>query len=219
MSKRKAIGIVLDYSLRIPTFVENYKMMRQQISLGTAQMSGATLDEEDLATTKKSFWDDLREKDPKAAEFYETLPMPTDNMDLEDISYRKYFYSPEHRIQFLTDWSYNLFGQGSVTNKVDVTLLNIAQSKLFDVVIIDRCTHTRKVGNTFAFLARAGLFPKQIIFVNSEDEIDEFAKQKHVLDVWNPFDNKDQIILPTAEYGQPSKNFLTWLEAQEKKTK
>ena len=134
-----------------------------------------------------------------------------------DITYRKYFYTPEHRIQFLTDWSYNLFGQGAVTNKVDINLLNVAQSKLFDVILIDRCTHTRKIGNTFAYLARTGVFCKEVMFISNEEELEALKEEEYILGIWNPFENKDQIILP-GKFGEPTKEFLLWLQEQEKKT-
>lgn len=217
--KRPAIGIIIDYSIRIPDFVENYKQMRLQISIGNHQLSGAALDREDLFETKKSLWDDLREKDPKAAEWYEKTPLPTSHTDADfDITYRKYFYSPEHRTQFLTDWSYNLFGQGTITNKVDANLINVAQNKLFDVILIDRCTHTRKIGNTLSYLGRTGIFTKQVLFINNEEELEELKKEKHILGIWNPFENKEHIILP-GKYGEPTKAFLDWLQEQEKKTK
>lgn len=217
IEKRKAVAIIIDYTLRIPDFVENYKKMRMQISIGNHQISGASLDNEDLFETKKSMWDELREKDPKAAEWYENLPMPTSNTDPDfDITYKKYFYTPEHRIQFLTDWSYNLFGQGTITNKVDANLINVAQSKLFDVILIDRCTHSRKIGNTFAYLGRAGVFVKQVLFINSIDELAQLEEEEHILGIWDPFADKDQIITP-GKFGEPTKAFLDWLQEQERR--
>lgn len=219
IEKRPAVGIVIDYTMRIPDFVKSYSEMRQQISIGNHQLSGASLDREDLFETKKSLWDDLREKDPKAAEWYETTPMPTDHTAKDfDITYRKYFYTPEHRTQFLVDWSYNLYGQGSITNKVDVNLINVAQTKLFDVILIDRTTHARKTGNTFAYLGRTGAFVKEVRFISSEEEIESLKKEDHILDIWNPFTNPEQIILP-GKFGEPTKAFLEWLQLQEQRTK
>ena len=217
VKQRPVVGIVIDYTIRIPDFVTSYTKMRQQISIGTAQLSGTYLTEEDLAETKKTTWDEVR-NDQKALEFYEKLPLPTSNLasDGLDITYRKYFYSDEHRIQFLTDWSYNLFGQGSVTNKVDINLINVMQGKLCDVVLIDRCTHTRKIGNTFAFLARAGAFCKQVVFINREDEIEAFAKQKNIVGMWNPYTDPQQVISP-GTFGKPTEAFLIWLQTVEKK--
>lgn len=216
---REKIGIVIDYSVRIPDFISCYKQLKEQVTVGSLQTAaGSRLDANALDESKKSFWDELRDTNMAAVEFYERVPIPTANQGEDfDITYRKYFYNVEHRNKFLEDWSYNMFGQGSVTNKQDITLINIAQNKLFDIVLIDRCTHTRKVGNTFAFLARAGLFIKEIIFVTNDAEIE--AMQKDYLDIWNPYQESKQVILPPTQYGKPTQEFLDWLMEAEKKIK
>lgn len=215
---RKQVGIVIDYSIRMPDFKESYLKLKEQILVGIP--AGQHLDADDIKITKKldtrNYWNNLQNKDPKSVEFYTKCAIPDSNFGPDfDITYKKYFPNEEQRIKFLEEWSYNLFGQGALINKMDITLINTAQTKLFDIVLIDRATHTRKVPNTFAFLARSGIFTKQVLFVNNQKEMDQLHED--LFAVWDPYKDRNQIIEPIATYGQPTKPFLDWLMSLESK--
>lgn len=213
MSKRKRVGISLDYSLRIPEFKEIFLKVKEQVLVGMS--AGQLLDEKNILS-ENNFWTKAVKDDPKVSEFYTKIALPTTNIENDfDITLKKYFYNEEHRLKFLEEYSYNLYGQGSVTNKADVTVINTAQTKLCDIVLVDRCTNIRKVANTFAFLSRSGLFVKEVSFINSEEEI----KGLGLTAFWDPFTNKEQIILPGAKYGQPTKQFIDWFIELEPKLK
>lgn len=210
MSKRPKIGIVLDYSIRIPDFKESYLKLKEQILVGIT--AGAGLDEASIVD-ENNYWSKAIKEDPSISEFYAKVSIPEFDANF-DITFGKYFMTPEHRLKFLEEYSYNLFGQGGVTNKADITIINTAQSKLCDIVLIDRCTNTRKVANTFAFLSRAGIFVKEIVFINTIDELNEI---KGDLDAcWDPFTDKEQVIQISEKAGQPTEKFLAWIMEVEK---
>ena len=207
------LGIILDYTLRIPEFKECYTKFKEQVLVG---MSSAG---EEIELNKKSAknnaFADLQKKDPAAYDFYVKTPIPASNFGADfDLTFKKYFFSDDHRLKFLSEWSYGLFGQGAVTNKADINLINVAQTKLCDIILIDRADYTRKIPNTFAFLSRAGLFIKELRFINQEDEIDSLKKE--LVACWDPFTDAKQIIEPGAKYGQHTQAFLDFLMEAEK---
>jgi hypothetical protein len=214
MSTREKIAVVIDFSIRIPDFIECYTTLKKEIITG-GEVQTSTENRRDK--TNRDFWVNLHTTDPQAAAFYETSFPPKVNVgEGVDYAYRKYFYNNEHRLRFLDEFSYNLFGQGSVTNKADINLINTCQSKLCDVVLIDRTTHTRKVPNTLAFLSRAGIFVKEIMFINKVEEIEELKKE--MIGIYDPFtDSKKALPVPTKQ--GPSEAFLTWFLQVEKKIK
>lgn len=199
--KNKVIYIVIDHTIRIPEFIANYTVLKRKI-----------FSEEH----EKTFWQELAIADPKAFKFYQSVATPVSECEPEfDITYRKYFYNNDHRLKFLEEYSFNLFGAGGVINKQDVTLINIAQSKLIDVILIDRATHTRKITNTFSFLARSGLFVKGVIFVNTDEEIDMLFKEKKCLGIWNPFKDSKMVINKPSNTNEPTEEFLQWFKSIE----
>ncbi len=211
MEKRKRIGIVIDFSIRIPEFKDTFLKIKEQVLVGMA--SGQHLEAGDVLD-ENSFWSKAVKEDPKVADFYATMAIPPTNASPDfDITLKKYFYNNEHRLQFISEWSYNLYGQGSVTNKADVTVINTAQTKLCDIVLIDRCTNARKIPNTFAFLSRSGIMIKEVIFTNTEDELNEV--KKGLVGCWDAYTDNKQIIVQGAKYGQPSENFINfWMEME-----
>ena len=110
-----------------------------------------------------------------------------------------------------------MFGQGSVTNAEDIKLINICQSKVADVVLIDRTTHTRKIPNTLAFLSRSQIFVKEIKFINSIDELNAIKKDKNYIDVYDPIADPSRVLNVPTKQGQPSEKLLNWLLEVEKK--
>lgn len=178
---KKNIYIVIDYFLRVPEFEKSYSVLKNRI------ISAEGGDH--------SFWENLHKTDPKAFEFYKTTESPTSDIEDIDITYRKYFYNDNHRYKFLEEYSFNLFGAGQITDKNIVQILNITQSKLANVYLIDRITTGRKIGNTFSFLGRSGLFIKGIEFVNTDKEIEKLGKNKKTALVINPFINPEHKLL------------------------
>jgi len=69
--KRKKVGIVIDYSIRIPDIIACLSTMKKEI------ITGVELDK-DQANIKSSetFWLNLHHSDPEAYAFYETLIVP-----------------------------------------------------------------------------------------------------------------------------------------------
>lgn len=201
--KNKVAYIVIDHAIRIPEFVANYSALKTKIFSNDVE---------------KSFWTQLETTEPKAYKFYQTVASPISEADLDfDITYRKYFYNNEHRLKFMEEYSFNLFGGGGVVNRHDITLINIAQTKLVDIVLIDRVNHTRKITNTFAFLARSGIFVKSILFIGTEKEIERLAKKKNCLGIWNPFADPKMIINKPSNVNEPTEAFLEWFKLIEQK--
>ena len=203
---RQQVGFIIDFCIRIPDFIECYSTLKKDIIMG-GEVQVNTENRRDK--TNRDFWVNLHTTDPAALAFYEKTMAPKVNVGADvDYTYRKYFYNNEHRLKFLDEFSYNLFGQGSVTNKADINLINTCQSKLCDVVLIDRTTHTRKIPNTLAFLSRTGIFVKEIMFINKVEEIEEMKKE--MLGIYDPFtDNKKALAVPTKQ--GPSEELLKFL--------
>jgi len=213
MTKRKKIGIIIDYALRFPSFSECYNVMKEQILLGMQNASESELNERDIS--ERDFWSKLYVKDLEAYSFYETKPSPKENSGVDfDYSWDSYFYNEEHKLKFIEDWSFNLYSQSALTCKSeDINLINITQSKLCDVVLIDIASHSRKIPATFAFLGKARCFVKELRFLSlSELNLikDEFVG------IYNPLENNQQLI-PKNEPRKPSTVFLNWLIEIEKK--
>lgn len=203
---RKKIGVILDYSIRNPEFVESYLNFKSLI-LGDKDF-GHELE----GSNEVENWVNLKTSNPKAFDFYSLMPNPKEDENF-DLTWRKYFYSPEHRLKFIHDWSYDLFGKGSAINSKDLINLNTAQKHLFDIVLIDRVPNTRKITSTFAYLSKIQLYPKEIIFVSKEEELIELRQK--LFAIWDPFTDKEQII--KTEKTQESKKLLDWLMDLEKK--
>jgi len=212
MSRAK-IGVVLDYTLRFPNFKDCYIAMRKQVLTG---MEIAT-NENKKDISERDFWSALHMKDVEGYNFYETHIGPQENWGVDfDYTWGKYFYNKEHLLRFIEDWSFNLFGQGLVPKKEDIHLLNICQSKVCDVVLIDKCTHSRKILNTFAYLSKLGLFPKEVRFV-TEKELSDIEGE--FIDIYNPYKDNKKVLIPTNESRKPSTALLEWLMSIEKKIK
>lgn len=204
--KRQRVGVIIDYSIRNPEFVESY------INFKSLVLGDKDFGHELEGGQEMENWVNLKTSNPKAFDFYSLMPNPKEDENF-DLTWKKYFYSPEHRVKFIYDWSYDLFGKGSAINNKDLVNLNTAQKHLFDIVLIDRVQNTRKISNTFSFLSKVQVYPKEIIFVSKQEEIEELTKD--LFAIWDPFTNKEQII--KAEKGQESKKLLDWLLELEKK--
>lgn len=210
--KRPKIGIIIDFSIRIPEFKETFLRLKEQVCVGLP--SGQHLGQEDIID-ENNYWTKAAKEDASIAEFYSKIAVPEINAgEGFDITLKKYFQTNEHRLKFIEEWSYALYGQGAVTNKADITLINTAQSKLCDVVLIDRSTNARKIPNTFAFLSRSGIFVKEVVFTTTETDLDEI--KKGLVACWDPFKDPSQVIQSGGKLGQPTQKFLDWFIATEK---
>jgi len=212
VSKRLRVGIVIDYSLRIPNFKESYLKFKEQILVGVA--SASNLGEEDILD-ENNFWEKEKKLHPEMITFYSKTPVPNSNWESGfDLTYTKYFFNKDHLSKFLEEWSFNLFGQGIIANKADINIVNLAQSKLFDIVLLDVITHTRKVANTFAFLSKSGLFVKEVRFV-SESELESLGKE--FIGLWNPFLEEGKVIEGVGKFEKPTQKLLDWFMELETK--
>lgn len=212
--KRKKIGIVIDYSIRIPNFKESYLKFKEQVLTGVA--SASNLLEEDILD-ENNFWEKEKKLYPEMIEFYSKTPVPSSNWEPGfDLTYTKYFFNKDHLSKFLEEWSFNLFGQGIIANKADINIINLAQSKLFDIVLLDVITHTRKVSNTFAFLSKSGLFVKEVRFV-SVDELKELKKE--FIGLWDPFSEENKVVENVNRFEKPTQKLLDWFMEIETKIK
>lgn len=216
---RKKIGIVIDYSIRIPDFKGCYSKCKSEIISGAMSADGI----DQSAPSKKDdsgrdFWIGLSKKGGEEYLFYETSIVPQENFgDTFDYTLRKYFYNDEHRLRFLDDWSFNLYGQGLITNSADVSMINICQSKVCDVILIDRATHARKIPNTLSYLSKSQLFVKGIQFVNKIEDLKEMEESGEFVKIYDPIQNPALALFPgRTKIGEPSGVFVDWLMKVEK---
>ena len=220
---REKIGIIIDYSIRVPDFRGCYSKCKAEIISGAVSNDGVDLAREEVkkSGTNRDFWISLQEDGGDSYSFYEKTPGPQENFGSEfDYTHKKYFYNDEHRLRFLEDWSYNLFGQGSVTNVADINLINICQSKICDVVLIDRTTSLRKIPNTYAFLSRTQLFTKGVRFINTKEELESLVKSGEFLKIYDAVEDPSLALIPgRSKIGEPSEVFLKWLMDLEKQIK
>lgn len=201
---RPRIGVTLDYCCRLPAFKEAYTDLKRMIIVDVGE----------IAMTRNlqpnSYWFSLKNK-PDAILFYEAAEIPVKDYGKEfDITYAKYFYDEEDQKQFLEEYSYNLYAKAEVINKTDIENINLMQTHLGDVVLIDRIHNARKTLNTFNFLAKSGLFVKSVEFISSAElSADEICEQLRLDWLWDPYTNKDQCIDPSNSK-QASEHLLDW---------
>jgi hypothetical protein len=173
-------------------------------------------DADTIGIDKRNYWNELNQTDPAAVAFYKATPTPVTNIGGEfDLSYGKYFYSREHLLRFLQEYSFNLFGTGQVTNKADTDIINTAQSQLCDIILFDRIPYARKEANTFAFLSRSSLYVRSVNFATNDDEIK--ALKEGAIAVWDPKADPTQCIDYPTKMGTPTKKLLDFFMDLEKK--
>jgi hypothetical protein len=198
---RHKIGVVIDYSIRIPNFIQAYSIVKQEIFNGIDDdipLAIKQANEKNIQDSKEDFEDEryffgsLAQTDPKAIKFYENTPSPISNLKDIDMTWKKYFYNEKHLQLFLQSYSFNLFGQGTVPNRGDIVVINTAQRDLADIILIDRVSNSRKVSNTFAFLAKSGIFCKRIEFLPANSDLSDLKAE--CIDIWDPLINKDHRI-------------------------
>ena len=219
MAKRKKIGIIVDYTIRIPDFVGCYTKCKSEIITGAmSQENNSNSIKSSRDMTERDFWINLHTTASDAYSFYETCLAPKENYGSGfDYTHKKYFFNNEHRLKFLEDWSYNLYGQGAVVNSADVKLINICQSKVCDVILLDKITHARKVPNTMAFLSRSQVYVKGVEFVSKIEDLKEMKDSGEYLDIYDPILDNTKVLTPPLKMGASSEVFIKWLMSIEAK--
>ena len=147
-------------------------------------------------------------KNPEIENFY--ISKNVDNIDDINLKgkFETYFYNQEHLNKFLEDYSYNLYSDCIVPSNKDIELINICQDRLFEVVLIDQIHSKRKIGNTFFFLSKVRVYPRNVIFLRPNQQINK----DNFFAIWNPLENENH-------FNDNSDNFLNWLQDLEKKVK
>lgn len=213
LPSRKRLGIFIDYALRIPSFTKSYFTFKQamfadKVDEFEVENKSEENDLEELASMtdlSRFFWKkELENSDIE--DFYVKKTFEEDDYTLKNSDFKEFFYNEEHWKKFIEDYSFNIYGDADVPNKKDIDLLNITQSHLFDVILIDEYYATRKKLNTFFYLAKIRVCPQAVLFLGPGQNIDE----KSYYGIWNPKVNKDQE--NKEGYGE-FENWLKELEA------
>ena len=206
MKERDRIGIYIDYTIRIPNFCASYKSFKDD--LFSDKHVDIDMDDEIQADDVRMYWPQQM-KNLEVENFYFKMQVPKDDYELRTEGFSKFFYNEEHLRKFLDEYSFNLFLDCAVPNRDDLSIINIAQGKLFDITLIDEYDSKRKIGNTYYFLAKNPVYPQTITFLADSQKIDE----SRFIAVWNPKKNPNQV------NGQGDKGFLNWFMELEKKSK
>lgn len=200
MHERKKIAIYIDYSLRTPSFNKSYTLFHNSL-----------FDKkEDDDIPLNNFWKSEVENNQDIYDFY--FKQKLDEKD--DYSYRNtnladYFYNEEHYKKFLEEYTFNLYADCDSPSNRDIQFLNIAQSYLFDVILIDEYIFPRKKLNTFYFLSKHRIMPQAVLFLGPGQEITESS----YYGIWNP--RKDLNQMNGNDFGE----FEMWLKELESKDK
>lgn len=204
MNKRKQVAVYIDYALRTPNFETTFASLKQYMFEGLRE----EIEVESEEGIMRDFWRD-EVKNPDIEQFY-IKQIPTDKVQFKD--WKNHFYNNQHYEKFIEDYSFNLFVDAEVPCNKDVTLINIAQKELFDVVLVDEYMSTRKKSNTFFFLSKTRLTPYSVLFL----KVGETLNPDDYLGIWNPQTNPDQI---NGENEGAFQNWLMELESILKKEK
>lgn len=204
MPERKKIAVYIDYSLRTPSFYKTYSLF-----LNFIFDNGENKDLED--TPVSFFWKSELTK-PEVKEFYlkqKNKTLSTDDYEYKDLNFADFFYNEEHYKNFLEEYTFNLYANADSPSNKDIQLLNIAQSFLFDVILIDEYIFPRKKLNTFYFLSKQRIMPGAVLFLGPGQSISE----ESYFAIWNPKKYPDQI--NGNDYG----DFEIWLKDLESQLK
>jgi len=202
LKERKQIAIYIDYSIRIPNFKNTYQKFKDSLFKDNSGISYDDIIENDV----RLFWQ-IEMKRPDVESFY----IKQDVSKIDDYSllgnFQPYFFNQQHLEKFLEEYSYNIYTDCEITSKEDINFINICQSQLFDVVLIDKFHTVRKISNTCHFISTARLYPRNIVFLGPN----QIMNHDKFYGVWNPAENKEQI------NSEKSKKFFNWLQELEKK--
>ncbi len=205
MKNRQKVGIVIDYTLRFPEFVTCYNQMKKEI------LEGEMSKETEVNSIEVVYFKDLSKTCKEAYDFYLHTPTPEYD-DRFDYTFKKYFFSKKDLDTFLELWSFNLYSSANLLEKINVDFINVTQSQLCDVVLIDKTSCSRKIPNTLVFLSKSRTFFKELVFVKSDVEMKELKKDFLAL-----YDPIEQFKGKEIAYSLKDNKLLKWLKEVESK--
>lgn len=205
ISMRQKIAIYIDYSLRTPSFNRAFSALKEYLFSDNDN----SFEIEDAETGPiRDFWQQEILKED-VAEFYGKATAEISDYELREKDLRKFFYNEDHYKKFIEDYSFNLFADCEAPCKRDIEYLNIAQTYLFDVVLVDEYLSTRKKQNTFFYLSKSRITPYSIIFLKEGEQLNA----DDYFGVWNPKKEFEH------ENGDGLGAFENWLKELETKLK
>lgn len=216
MESRKKVGIYIDYSIRIPSFKQSYTLFKESLfkdHYGLSKVVDEEFTEKEIKSNLQNdnirfFWDNQM-KDKDVTMFYSKLS-PSKIKDREVVkTFSNWFYNEEHYRKFIDEYSFNVYSDCEVASKKDVDIINIAQSELFDITLIDEVISPRKISNTFHFLSKNRLFPQSVLFLYEKQELNKDS----YFAIWNPKENLKH------RNADKSELFLNWMKDLETKNK
>lgn len=203
---RKKVAIYIDYTIRVPNFIAAYNTFKAELFSDKA--SDVTFDDEIQENDVRMFWLTVM-KNPEIESFYLKVKMPKDDYSVREVGMASFFYDETHYSKFLEEYSYNLYVDCDVPDRSHITIINTAQSQLFDVVLVDEVTTKRKVSNTFFFLSKNALYPQSVLLLDKGQEINP----ENYIGIWNPKKNMEQ------KNALKDTSFLDWFMKLEKESK
>lgn len=208
MLSRKKIGIYIDYSIRIPALQESYTLFKNALFKDTYNLNKINDEKNSINNNVTFYWSEqMRDKDIMM--FYsKNDPRKINNSEVKE-SFQELFFNEEHYRKFLDEYSFNLYSDSNVASKKDIDIINIAQSELFDITLIDDIISPRKISNTFYFLSKNRLFPQSVLFIHEKQELNKSS----YFAIWNPKEDKSQ------RNEDKSEVFLNWMKELEQKNK
>lgn len=207
MKTRRKVAIYIDYSIRIPNFIDAYNAFKEE--LFSDKNVDVQVDEETDNGHMNAYWV-KQMSNPEIEHFYMKSKPPKDNMNLCGVgSFDEYFFNKEHEDKFFDEYSYNLYVDAVTPNLQDIDVLNVAQELLFEIVIVDEYRSKRKKSNTLFFLSKVRVYPQSVIFLGSGQKLNE----ENYFAIWNPARDTNQWNKPK------SNNFIDWFKVLEQKQK
>lgn len=223
MKPRERIAVFIDYAIRIPNFNKTYTHFKNAIFNNNegeydldAEVNRDDEEEEKIERPEENilpdafrfFWSKELEN-PEVESFYSKKTVEKDDYELKGSNFKEYFYSESHWMKFMEDYSFNLYGDAELPYKKDIDLLNIAQTHLFDVMLVDEFYTTRKKSNTFFYLSKIRITPQGVVFLGPGQQLNEAS----YLGIWNP--KKDSEQMNKEGFG----DFEIWLKSLEQQIK
>jgi len=203
MKARKKVAIYIDYTIRVPNIIKTYVDFKESI-FSNAKFEDT---EDPLTENDPRFYWYTQMQNPAIEKFYFEVRIPDDEDLFKTLDWSTLFYNDDHYKKFIDEYSYNLYLDCPVPNAGDIDIVNIAQTQLFDVVLVDEYKSKRKIGNTFHFLSTKRVYPQSVIFLGEGQNLNE----ENYIGIWNPRKKPEQVNKPK------DKSFLNWFMELEKK--
>src|SRR6185312_12325749 len=97
---RKKVAIYIDYTIRVPNFIESYKIFKSELFSDKA--ADITFEDEIQENDVRMFWLTVMQ-DPVVADFYLKMNEPKDNYSVRELGMKSYFYDETHFIKFMEE--------------------------------------------------------------------------------------------------------------------